>query len=120
MVIGCVALGVVLIVSTVRESYRGWQVDQEIHGLEQQIQAMEGKRGQLAEVMRRLQSGDAIDKEARTRLGLRKPGERVFVLQNNQGQNAAWDTVPTTDATNANEQKSNPRKWFAYFFFSHS
>lgn len=106
------ALFFVMSVSAVRESYRGYRADQEIRGLEQQIAAMEGKRTQLSEVIRRLQSSDALEKEARARLGMRKEGERVYVLQGEEWKDGADDGAQTDRAS----ARSNPQKWFAYFF----
>lgn len=108
------ALLLVVAVTTVRESYRGYQADQEMDRLQRQIDAMEGKRAQLSEVIRRLQSPDALDREARTRFGLKKDGERVFVLQGNQWQDRPWERIAQTNA--AQDQHTNPQKWLAYFF----
>lgn len=110
-------LGVLLLVigaTTIRESYRGYQVDQEMSRLQRQIDAMEGKRVQLSEVIRRLQSPDALDKEARTRFGLKKNGERVFVLEGSGWQERPWERINQTDSMQ--DRRSNPQKWLAYFF----
>lgn len=110
--------GVVLLfvaVSSARETYQGWKVDQEIHGLRAQVEMLEGRKLHLTDTLARLQSPEAVDREARLRLGLQKPGERVFVLRD--GKTLSTDS--SLDASSLHEEEeevSNPRKWFRYFF----
>jgi cell division protein FtsB len=105
-------------ISTVRETYREWQVDQEIHQMQAQIEQYEGRKLSLVELLARLDSDEALDKEARTRLGLRKPGERVIILQGGDGMQASWQDDVQTSAANlaAPDLRSNPRRWLDYFF----
>lgn len=105
-------------ISTVRETYREWQVDQEIRHLQTQIEQYEGKKLSLVELLARLDSQEALDKEARTRLGLKKPGERVIILQGADGMQASWqDDVTLSDSQEAApDVRSNPQRWFDYFF----
>jgi len=105
-------------ISTIRETYREWQVDQEIHQMQAQIEQYEGRKLSLVELLARLDSDEALDKEARTRLGLRKPGERVIILQGGDGLQASWqDDVQTAVAkVAAADLRSNPRRWLDYFF----
>lgn len=100
--------------STARETYQAWEVDQEIEGLRAQVAELEGKKLQLDQSVRRLSSPEALDKEARLRLGLQKPGERVIVLKlgNSYGMQGR-DQVDTAQADGGWFQ--NPRKWVRYF-----
>ncbi len=113
--IGGVAL-VLIAISSARETYQGWKVDQEIQGLQAQVEALEGRRLHLAETLSRLQSPDALDKEARLRLGLQKPGEQVFVFNQGAGLRVANGQAQMVLAEPPAEEVSNPRKWFRYFF----
>ncbi|MCE9585965.1 septum formation initiator family protein [Candidatus Uhrbacteria bacterium] len=105
-------------ISTVRETYREWQVDQEIHQMQAQIEQYEGRKLSLVELLARLDSDEALDKEARTRLGLRKPGERVIILQGGDGLQASWQDDVQTPVVNVAvaDLRSNPRRWLDYFF----
>lgn len=105
-------------ISTIRETYREWQVDQEIHQMQAQIEQYEGRKLSLVELLARLDSDEALDKEARTRLGLRKPGERVIILQGGDGMQASWQDDVQTSVANvaAADLRSNPRRWLDYFF----
>ncbi len=105
-------------VSTVRETYREYQVDQEIRQMQGQIEQYEGRKLSLVELLTRLDSQEALDKEARTRLGLRKPGERVIILQGSNGVQATWQDEVQAQPVNqiVLDMRSNPKRWFDYFF----
>ena len=74
-------LAVLLVVgvSTVRESYRGWTVDHEISALESKAQALEGRKMELGQLAARMQEPSYVERQARSKLGLQKPGEKVVV-----------------------------------------
>lgn len=104
-------------ISTVRETYREWKVDQEIRQMQAEVERLEGRKLGLVELLQRLDSQDALDKEARTRLGLRKPGERVVILRGLEGSPQTWETpnavladLPPPDT------RTNAERWFDYFF----
>jgi len=105
-------------ISTVRETYREWQVDQEIRQMQAQIEQYEGRKLSLVELLDRLDSEEALDKEARMRLGLRKPGERVIILQGADGLQGSWQEDLALVAVNDKgpDLRSNPQRWFDYFF----
>lgn len=113
------ALFLVAGASTVRESYREWKVDQEIRQMQAEIERLEGRKLTLAELIQRLDSPDAMDKEARTRLGLRKPGERVIILRGAEDPTTWQDDAvealgPESGAPS--DERTNPRRWLDYFF----
>lgn len=109
-------------VSTVRETYQEWKVDEEVRGLQEQVQRLEGKRTVLLDTIEKLQSEEALDREARTHLGMRKPGERVIMVRGlSERANYSWkeswpETASTTASTNDSDPGTNPRRWFRYFF----
>lgn len=115
-----VALLLVFGVSTVRESYRGWTVDREIHALEAQASALEGRKLELETLTKDLGSTDRIEYEARARLGQKKPGERVIVLEG-YSATTTWTAgsaqiSETTPETDSDVPKNNPEQWWDYFF----
>ncbi|MEO5927959.1 MAG: septum formation initiator family protein [Patescibacteria group bacterium] len=113
------ALLLVIGISTVRESYRGWSVDHEIHALEAQASTLEGQKIQLDALTKQLGSPDHIDYEARAKLGQKKPGERVVVLEGYE-TSATWTGQAGQDDTLLDaptiEPKTNPERWWSYFF----
>jgi cell division protein FtsB len=115
--LGTVALLLVVGAATVRESYRGWKVDQEIHALEAQADELEGRNVRLRELAQTLQSPERLDVEARARLGLRKPGEHVVAITG-VAATGGWQGALTLDVVQDKPQidRSNPELWFDYFF----
>ena len=101
-------------VSAGRETYQQWKVDQEIKGLQTQVETLEGRRITLLDTIQKLSSADELDKEARLRLDLKKPGERVIVLRGFTPGSA--DDAPAGTTASSAPGPSNPQKWFAYFF----
>lgn len=105
-------------VSTIKETYQGWKVEQEIQGLQMQVATLEGKKLHLTDTLQRLQAPDTLDKEARLRLGVQKPGERVFVIP--AAEAAVANNVGEGDGSSGSAADiSNPYKWFQYFFIHH-
>ena len=103
-------------VSSVRETYQGWKVDQQMKNLQGQVADLDSKRLQLSDVLHKLNSLDTIDEEARARLGMQKPGEKVVVLRGTD-INAAdpEQAAPPAEAPD-DAPGSNPKRWLDYFF----
>ena len=104
---------------TVREVYRRHRVDSEVEKLTGEVQSLEEKRVRLSELLSYLESGEAIDRDARLRLGMQKPGERVYVLDNDLWRDASLEVSKTTTTSAVavtEETVSNPVRWFHYFF----
>jgi len=116
-----VALLLVIGVSTVRETYRGWSVDREISALESQATSLEGRKTQLETLAQDLVSPDRVEYEARARLGLKKPGERVIVLEG-LSTTTTWtdggEADPAGSQIAQDPSQSNPSRWWSYFFHS--
>ncbi|HEU0051066.1 MAG TPA: septum formation initiator family protein, partial [Patescibacteria group bacterium] len=112
---GSGALLLIVSISAGRETYQQWQVDQEISGLRAQVETLQGKKVQLLQTIQQLNSTDVLDKEARLRLDLKKPGEQVIVLRGlNPG--ASDDFASDSHVSADGQKESNPVKWFHYFF----
>ncbi|MFA6429133.1 MAG: septum formation initiator family protein [Patescibacteria group bacterium] len=112
-----VAILFVVGISTIRESYRDWSVDKEIRDLQQQVDSLEGKRLNVTGLIGQLQSTDVIDKEARARLGMQKPGERVAIIRESGASTEARALAEQPRDEHApRADTSNPEKWFTYFF----
>ena len=110
------AIFLVIGASTLRETYRGWTVEHEIHGLEAQAEMLEGRESKLTQLTAQLSSPDQVEYDARRQLGWKKDGEQVVVLTGYQD--------PTTSTANEAEllastpvgsPPSNLRLWWQYF-----
>lgn len=110
-----VAVLLVVGMSTVRETYKGWTVDHEIKALEMKAQALEGRKMQLSELAAKMQESDYAEREARAKLNMQKPGEKVVILEGVAATQTTWQidvvTAPPPPVVNL----SNPERWWQYF-----
>lgn len=100
-------------VSTVRQTYRVWQVDQEIKTLQNEIDELQGKRLALSDLLNKINSADELDKQARLHLDLKKAGEELLILR---GVDAATADTGETPLSQDAPRISNPKKWLRRFF----
>lgn len=117
MIAGSVLLLILLGTATIRESYRGWQVNQEIDSLEHQADVLEGRNKRLTEIAQALRSPERMEVEARKRLGEQQPGEHVVVLDGFSAS-STWSSDMQLDvvAEVPEPPRSNPELWLRYFF----
>ena len=117
IMVGSLLFLIFLGIATVRESYRGWKVDQEIEALEAQADELEGRNKRLMEIAQNLQSPERMEVEARKRLGMRQPGERVVLLEGFVAT-GTWESQVSLDviAETPEIPRTNPEQWFDYFF----
>ncbi|MFH1460862.1 MAG: septum formation initiator family protein, partial [Patescibacteria group bacterium] len=111
---------IVLAVSAGRESYRKYQLTQEIDSLKSEIEKIEGNNQQLANLMDYLKQESYLEKEARLKLNLKKPGEKVVIFSDQpdeQLENTDSQTSPeNTLQEQTKEKTANYWKWWEYFF----
>ena len=115
-----VAILLVVGISTIRESYRGWSVDREIRSLEQKAEALEGRKAELTDLAIKMQNPQYIEREARAKLGLQKPGEKVVILEGITATHTTWSVDITTKPPEPEPNLSNPERWWRYFTKSNS
>jgi cell division protein FtsL len=112
-----VAIFLLIGVSTLRESYRGWTVQREIGALEAQAETLEGRKLKLTQLTESLASPDRVEYEARRQLGWKKEGERVVVLSGYQPTTTSTNEVAALlDQTPDQPPESNFVLWWNYFF----
>lgn len=114
------AIGFVVLtgVSAVREWYRQNRVQGEVQVLETQVTDLEKRKQAVAHLLEKIQSPEVLDREARLRLHMQRPGERVYVLRGETWQQASESTtLPTLyEAKEPVVVRSNPERWFQFFF----
>jgi len=104
-----------LIISLGQESYRKYQLTKEINGLKSEIEQLEGKNQQMADLMEYFQEGSYLEKEARLKLNLKKLGEKIVVISQTAGAEVDKRIVAETEDEVSNET-TNFWKWWEYFF----
>jgi len=100
---------ILIIYALIKNSGREEIVSNNTAKLSQEIQAIEKENRELAELIKYFSSSEFVDKEAREKLNMIKPGEKVVVVpQENNSE----------DWGNENEKNnlSNWRLWIKYLF----
>lgn len=104
-----VILVVLLILSFIKVSKEvllRYQINKEISNLEQQLEDLDSKAAKMDELIAYLKTDEYLEKEARLKLNLSKPGEKQINL-------ATDGQIVENEIEN---QGNNISKWFNYFF----
>jgi cell division protein FtsB len=124
---------IALVISVGQESYRKHQLTQEINRLKLEIERIEGRNEQLVNLMEYFQEESSLEKEARLKLNLKKPGEKVVILPQPSADESSIDRVNTETVgsgslvarssretadrlSNLSTEIANYWKWWEYFF----
>lgn len=106
-----------------REIVRSRAIGAEIAVLQTQADSLTATNIDLSELKTALQTESYIEREARLKLGLKKPGETVVVIQdetNQQTEAAISDPNDPLGYVLEDEGTdvvvANPQKWWYYFF----
>jgi cell division protein FtsL len=110
--LACLIVIAVIIMPVYQNARQRFAVNGEIVDLQKQITSLETSNNDLAKLKTYLQSDQFAEKEARLNMGLKKPGERVAVIENSDA-NAAG---PLASGSGTDKKKSNPMNWWNYFF----
>lgn len=106
-------------ISVVRVSYQRYLLNKETERIKREVQDLEKQNSQLQEYLEYLRSDSFVEKEARSKLNLKKEGESVVVVPGGDYQETpASQTAPLSGVSEDGEQKKKPWwwKWWDYFF----
>lgn len=106
---------IIFTIKTVQEVLNRRSLNNELSGLDQQITDLQTKQQSLENLITYLQSSDFIEKEARTRLNLRKEGERIIIIPETSTTSVAPILVNQV-TTSTPPKLSNLKKWWQYIF----
>lgn len=107
---------VLITVSLAREYYRSYQINNEIAVLQQEINSLQGQNTELSDFVEYLKTDRYFQEQARLKFGLKSPGEKVIVLKDDGSAVNESELSSEFEFTSSGKQKTNPSKWFAYFF----
>ncbi|MBI5370344.1 septum formation initiator family protein [Candidatus Uhrbacteria bacterium] len=108
-----------------REWWHARDIQREINHLQAQADTLTKRNSELAELQSAVQTQSFIEREARLKLGLKKPGEEVVVIQPREtsGTPNAEQQVDGSDPLHlvipketSRPQVPNATKWWYYFF----
>lgn len=94
-----------------RESYRYFRINQGIKDLEERIEELETSNEELSKMEEYFKSEEFLEKQARLKLNLTKPGEKLIIIKQIEE-----DLEEITQKEGIAKEISNIKKWFDYFF----
>lgn len=102
-----------IILSLAQEVNRRWQVQNQIHELQSQVDSMQKHLVELQQLNEYFRTPDYQERIAREQLNYRAPGEKVVLIPETASSNNNQTIAPTAPTT---PQQSNPLKWWYLFF----
>ena len=109
LIVALLAL-VYMLFATGKIIWNNLQFDKQLKEIKTQISKLEDSNTTLAEQILYLQTDSFKEREARTKLGLVKPGEKVLVVP------PAQKSIELPKPVEAPKEKDNWQKWLEYFF----
>lgn len=111
--VGALIVVVLISISLTKEALRRHQINQDIQQLTQEVTDLEERNTELADLIQYLNSTSWQEKEARTKLNLKKPGETMVVTPGSIVEEE--EVVEKIVLTDALKSRSNPQKWWRLF-----
>lgn len=101
-----------------KEVIRKYQIENEIRQLEQEVTALENRNTELSSMIDYFDSDTYKEEQARLKLGMQKPGERVVAVLGVQTNTdfAPDGSVSQVRSTGQEDPRANPQRWWDYFF----
>lgn len=113
----------VLGMSLGREIVRSRSIQSEITQLQEEAESLAARNIEISELKIAMQTESYIEREARLKLGMKKEGETVVVIQDDsavadaEGGTASDPLGYVIEAEEvSSEPVANPTKWWYYFF----
>ena len=110
--IGIIVL-VVVAVNLTKTWMKSHEINQEITGLEQEIDNLIRTNDELKGLIQYFNSDAYVEEKARIDLGLKKEGEKVVIITDQNG-NGANNQNPRASGETDENSVSNPQKWWVY------
>ncbi len=110
-----------------REYIRNREIQNEISRLQSESSSLQARNLEIADLNTAFRTESFIEREARLKLGMKKPGENVVVIQQTETQPVEIELSTDKDedesdrdprlllATEDSEIVANPLKWWQYF-----
>lgn len=103
-------------VNLVREIINRHDLQQEIDKLQGQINSLESSNKELIGLIEYFKTMDFVEKEARTKLNLRKPGEQIIIVPEEGAKSQILPEQLITLPSSQIKSQPSPINWWNYFF----
>jgi len=104
-----VVLFVVVLFALAKGTIKSHKVNGEIADLENDIKRLENENQEFTQLIDYLETDSYIEQEAKITMGYKKEGENLVIIPSEEFNTADKQTEEV-------DNKSNPAKWWAYFF----
>jgi cell division protein FtsB len=112
-----IAFIVMFSVGISKRMVRQHQLNRETESLKHEIEKLERSNQELNELLSYLNSDNFLEDEARTKLGLKKEGEEIIIINDKyKTKELDKNTSGRIYQPSTSAPKSNPEKWWDYFF----
>jgi cell division protein FtsB len=102
---------IMISVPLAKQVSKRYYIDEEIKELEEEIEKIESKNGNLKEFISYLESDSFVEEQARLNLGLKKEGEKVVIIKESDLESSINSSKVEKENLNL-----NIIKWWKYFF----
>lgn len=109
-----VVVFVYMFIATGEALWQNYQINQEIVQLKNQIIQLKNDNVKLNNLIAYLKTESFREKEARRKLGYKKPGEQVVAIPQDNFISTDPGNTKEQAAPNNQPQLSNPQKWWEY------
>lgn len=101
-----------------REFYRDYEIQNEIDALRLEAEQLSAHNFEISKLNDSLETETFLEEEARLKLGLSKPGERLVVVVDEGPETISLNLGGQEEAISREELEnvSNPERWYYYYF----
>lgn len=108
------AVFIYMLIATGEALWQNYRTNQEIAQLRVEIAILERENVQIKNLIAYLKTESFREKEARRKLGYKKPGEQVVALPQDNFIHTDLGTTKGTKTPEPEVRLSNPQKWWDY------
>ena len=107
---------IMIALALVEETYKRYQIQQEIDELKTQADSMEGDNQYLKGLTKYFQTSEYQEKEAKEKLSMQKSDEKVILVKETppDPKESSPNYVPKIPPKE--DERTNPQRWWDYFF----
>jgi len=108
--LGAFLIALILAISFARAFYKDYEIRQQIKALQAEVEELEARRLDSLELLDYVKTDAYVEDVGRTQLGLKKPGERVIIVDASEG------ITSTEVVLEERERATMWKRWWKYFF----
>ncbi len=96
---------------------RGREISGRVSTLQSDIAELAKRKEELLEIKKLTESSEFVEREARSKLGLKKKGEHVIIVPSDSIEPVVRENADMGGNQSPEYQNSSyPKRWFTYFF----